>query len=125
MIYDRFENLHLYCQPGTRLHRALVHARDVARSVADGRMDIDGDRLYASVATYETGPREDRRFEAHRMAWVSMDGRMVQSGMRVPLRMRRAAYTPRPWIFERLTTYSGLLSALVGFDVFCAWRMCA
>lgn len=27
------------------------------------------------------------RFEAHRMAWVAMDGRMVQSGMRVPLRV--------------------------------------
>lgn len=27
------------------------------------------------------------RFEAHRMAWVSFDGRMVQSGMRVPLRI--------------------------------------
>jgi len=66
MIYDRFENLHLYCQPGTRLHRALVYARDVARTVADGRMDIDGDRLYASVAAYETGSREERRFEAHR-----------------------------------------------------------
>ena len=66
MIYDRFENLNLYCQPGTRLHRALVFARDVARAVADGRMDIDGERLYASVATYETGSREERRFEAHR-----------------------------------------------------------
>lgn len=27
------------------------------------------------------------RFEGHRMAWVSFDGRMVQSGMRVPLRI--------------------------------------
>lgn len=66
MIYDRFENLNLYCQPGTPLHRALVYARDVARTVADGRMDIDGNRLYASVATYETGSREERRFEAHK-----------------------------------------------------------
>jgi biofilm protein TabA len=66
MIYDRFENLNLYCRPGTRPHQALVYARDVACTVADGRMDIDGDRLYASVATYETGPREERRFEAHR-----------------------------------------------------------
>lgn len=66
MIYDRFENLNLYCRPGSRLHRALVYARDVARTVADGRMDIDGDRLYASVATYNTGSREERRFEAHR-----------------------------------------------------------
>jgi YhcH/YjgK/YiaL family protein len=66
MIYDRFENLNLYCQPGSHLHRAIVYARDVARTVADGRMDIDGDRLYASVSTYETGSREERRFEAHR-----------------------------------------------------------
>ena len=66
MIYDRFENLDLYCQPGTCLHQALVYARDVARTVADGRTDIDGERVYASVATYETGPREERRFEAHR-----------------------------------------------------------
>ena len=66
MIYDRFENLNLYCQPGTRLYRALVYARDVAHTAADGRTDIDGDRLYASVASYETGLHEKRRFEAHR-----------------------------------------------------------
>jgi YhcH/YjgK/YiaL family protein len=66
MIYDRFENLTLYCQPGTRLYRALVYARDVDRRAEDGRTDLDGDRLYASVATNETGPREERRFEAHR-----------------------------------------------------------
>lgn len=66
MIYDRFENLGLYCRPGTRLHRALVHARDAARDTAEGRTDIDGDRLFASVSLYETAPREERRFEAHR-----------------------------------------------------------
>jgi YhcH/YjgK/YiaL family protein len=66
MIYDRFENLNLYCQAGSRLRQALVVARDVVPTVADGRMDIDGDRLYASVATYETGSRDERRFEAHR-----------------------------------------------------------
>ena len=66
MIYDRFEDLDFYCQPGTRLHRALVYARDVARTAADGRIEIDGDRLYASVSTYDTGSREERRFEAHK-----------------------------------------------------------
>jgi YhcH/YjgK/YiaL family protein len=66
MIYDRFENLNLYCQAGSRLHQALVVARDAVPTVADGRMDIDGDRLYASIATYETGSRDERRFEAHR-----------------------------------------------------------
>lgn len=66
MIYDRFESLNLYCQAGSRLHQGLVVARDAVSTIADGRMDIDGDRLYASVATYETGFREERRFEAHR-----------------------------------------------------------
>ncbi|MCU0561345.1 MAG: YhcH/YjgK/YiaL family protein [Desulfobacterales bacterium] len=66
MIYDRFENLDLYCRPGTILHRALVYARDAGPTVADGRTEIDGQRLFSSVAVYETGPRETRRFEAHR-----------------------------------------------------------
>jgi YhcH/YjgK/YiaL family protein len=66
MIYDRFENLDLYCRPATRLHQALVHVRDVARTAADGRTAIDGDRLYASVSTYPTSPRKERRFEAHK-----------------------------------------------------------
>ena len=66
MIYDRFDNLHLYCRPGERLHRALVYARDVAPTISEGRIDIDGDRLYASVAAYETGSRAERRFEAHK-----------------------------------------------------------
>jgi biofilm protein TabA len=66
MIYDRFENLDLFCRPGTLLHRALVYASGAGLNAAEGRTDIDGDRLYASVASYETGPPEERRFEAHR-----------------------------------------------------------
>jgi hypothetical protein len=27
------------------------------------------------------------RFEAHRMAWASMDGKVIQLGMRIPLRV--------------------------------------
>ncbi len=66
MIYDRFENIDRYFQVGTPLHRALAYARDAAREAPEGRTDIDGSRLYASVAAYETGPVEARRFEAHR-----------------------------------------------------------
>lgn len=39
------------------------------------------------VVKREDLPEGRWRFEAHRMAWVSLDGRMVQSGMRVPLRI--------------------------------------
>lgn len=66
MIYDRLENLALYCQPGTRLHRALVYVRDAAPTAAEGRTELDGERLYASVSIYDTSPRDERRFEAHR-----------------------------------------------------------
>ena len=31
MIYDRFENLDLYAQSGTRLHWALTYAHDTHR----------------------------------------------------------------------------------------------
>ena len=57
MIYDRFDNLTLYADR-TPLHKALVYARDVAADVPDGRIEIDGERLYASVAGYETGGRD-------------------------------------------------------------------
>jgi len=66
MIYDHFDNLALYAAPGTLLYKALVYARDVAADVPDGRIEIDGEHLYASVASYETGTRDERRFEAHR-----------------------------------------------------------
>jgi ribonuclease R len=39
------------------------------------------------VVKREDLPEGRWRFEAHRMAWLSFDGRIVQSGMRVPLRI--------------------------------------
>lgn len=39
------------------------------------------------VVKREDLPEGRWRFEGHRMAWVSFDGRMVQSGMRVPLKV--------------------------------------
>jgi len=39
------------------------------------------------VVKREDLPEGRWRFEAHRMAWVSFDGRIVQSGMRAPLRV--------------------------------------
>lgn len=66
MIYDTFEHLELYAQPGTLMHQALVYARDFDQSKADGRQEIDGDRLYALVNSYDSSPREERRYEAHK-----------------------------------------------------------
>ncbi len=39
------------------------------------------------VVKREDLPEGRWRFEAHRMAWVSMDGKVIQLGMRIPLRV--------------------------------------
>jgi YhcH/YjgK/YiaL family protein len=87
MIYDRFEHLDLYFRPETLLKRALVYARDAARTVPDGRVDVDGGRLYASVATYETGAREERRFEAHR-AYIDVQA-LLEGEERIDLSLEK------------------------------------
>jgi len=59
--------------------------------MADGRVDISGDDIFAMVSTYETRRAEDSRFEAHRryadiqlmlvgkeeIGWTSVEGLRV------------------------------------------------
>lgn len=66
MIYDQLKNIDAVCGPGTRLYQGLILARDIGASPPDGRIEADGDRIYALVSTYSTLPRDERRFEAHR-----------------------------------------------------------
>ena len=65
MIYDTFENIHFYCQPGDKLFRALVFARDFDLSQPDGVYKVEGDEIFAKVQSYETSPAEQRKFESH------------------------------------------------------------
>ncbi len=65
MIIDKIENLPLYfpCLPG--LDRAAEFL--AGENISDGRHDIDGEKIFATVSSYE--PKElnaDMRFEAHR-----------------------------------------------------------
>lgn len=49
------------------MERALAYLRDTDFSkLADGRYDIDGDRIYAKVERYRTKPMETCRPESHR-----------------------------------------------------------
>ena len=66
MIYDRFDKVTMYFQEGEPLHTAITYAANLDQSLADGRYEIDGDMIYAVVASYETSPAEERRFEAHK-----------------------------------------------------------
>ena len=67
MIIDRLANpAPLYHLP-VRLGRALDYLRATdMRTVALGRHDIDGDRLFALVQEYTTRPADQCVWEAHR-----------------------------------------------------------
>lgn len=58
----RYENLHPLFPP------ALRHLRELAKcaDLSDGRIDIDGDALYAIVARGKGKPRAAARNESHR-----------------------------------------------------------
>jgi YhcH/YjgK/YiaL family protein len=67
MIIDRLENAAMYRPLGKRIAAALDYLRqtDFAK-VADGRHEIDGDRLYVMVQQYQTRPLAEAVWEAHR-----------------------------------------------------------
>jgi len=67
MIYDTIDRLAAYAPILPRLALAAEFAsRTDLASLPDGRVAIDGDAVYASVATYETKAPDPTRFEAHR-----------------------------------------------------------
>ena len=66
MIYDTFEQAGNYFTESDPLRKALDFAKNFDLSLADGRHEIDGDRVYANVMSYETRAPEELKFEAHR-----------------------------------------------------------
>ena len=67
MIIDRISNAQLYEHLSPRIKRAFDYLRrtDLA-SLSPGRHDIDGDRLYVMLSQYETKPKPQGTWEAHR-----------------------------------------------------------
>jgi YhcH/YjgK/YiaL family protein len=66
MILDRLENFRLYCVPGTRLYRAFEYlANEWSPDLPDGRVEVDGDNIFALIQEYDTRPMGKCRFEAH------------------------------------------------------------
>lgn len=68
MIVDRIENLKLYYPVLEGLKEASEFVEKFYKEpLADGRYDIvDGDKIFASAATYMTKSREGAQFESHR-----------------------------------------------------------
>jgi biofilm protein TabA len=74
VIADRLEHLERYLGLDPRLDRGLEALRRLvsesaasrAHTLADGRHELEGEGLYASFSTYETGDPAGKPFEAHR-----------------------------------------------------------
>ncbi|OHD21077.1 MAG: hypothetical protein A2064_06240 [Spirochaetes bacterium GWB1_66_5] len=67
MIADRLEHLDRYRGLDPRLDRGLEALRWLAAAPpADGRHELEGAELYASLSTYETGNPAGKSYEAHR-----------------------------------------------------------
>ncbi|MBQ3149610.1 MAG: YhcH/YjgK/YiaL family protein [Clostridia bacterium] len=94
MIVDRIENLGLYYPVLKGLEEASEFVKKFYKEPSeDGRYDIDGDHIYASVATYETKSREGAQFESHKkyvdlqavidgteiISWAPVEGLKVES----------------------------------------------
>lgn len=65
MIYDTIENASAY-PFGPAFEKAVRFVRDLRPDAANGRYEIDGDKVYASVADYDTEISEPPMFEVHR-----------------------------------------------------------
>ena len=67
MILDRLENGDMYRALSDEMALALDYLRETDfRKVADGRHELDGDRVYAIVLRYRPKPLAEARWEAHR-----------------------------------------------------------
>jgi YhcH/YjgK/YiaL family protein len=67
MIFDTLDNLARYDGLGHNLPRALKFLAETDLSTLPlGRIDIDGDNLYAMTQEYLTKPAEQGKWEAHR-----------------------------------------------------------
>lgn len=51
---------------GTRFAAGVAWLRTFDPALPDGRHDVDGDRVFALVSRYDTGPSTEKRFETHR-----------------------------------------------------------
>ncbi|MGD0769953.1 MAG: YhcH/YjgK/YiaL family protein [Tepidisphaeraceae bacterium] len=67
MIHDHISNASNYAFPNPLLQKGLDFLRSPeAASLPVGRLDLDGDRLFALVQEYPTRPKKSCFWEAHR-----------------------------------------------------------
>lgn len=67
MIIDRITNAHLYASLSPAFKQAFDYLQqtDLA-TLANGKYEIDSENMYVSVQEYDTKPKEQGKWEAHR-----------------------------------------------------------
>jgi YhcH/YjgK/YiaL family protein len=67
MIFDRIENLSYYYRLSPRIRKALKYLEKTdLTKLPEGKVEIDGDDIYAMVSTKQTQLYMEARFEAHK-----------------------------------------------------------
>lgn len=68
MIVDSLANYKDYCVKGSLLEKGFEFLRDKASAdLPDGRIEIQGDRLFALIQSYATVPASEKKWEAHNL----------------------------------------------------------
>ena len=80
MIFDHLDKQHLYrnCHPGLDL--AFDYLLNFDPETEDGKVELDGDRVFAIVQSYETKSEKGRDFESH---YKYLDVQYIVSGEEV------------------------------------------
>lgn len=66
MIYDIFDNAGQYFAESDPIYKAIKYVIDFDHTIPDGKYEVNGRELFAKVATYDTSPAEQRKFENHK-----------------------------------------------------------
>lgn len=68
MIADNLKNCSLYTSTCKGLDKAFEFIKKYEQNeLPEGRYDIDGEKVYAMVQHYDTFPKEQAKWEAHRI----------------------------------------------------------
>ncbi len=67
MVFDSIKNVENYSNLNERIKKALKYiTENDFTKMENGRVDIDGDNVFAVIQSYETKPIEKGRWEAHK-----------------------------------------------------------
>lgn len=91
MIVDTLANAGRYRTVLARLQSGFDYLESFDPATPDGRYEIDGDRVFAMVQSYETAPSTEKRFETHRR---NLDIQYIVSGRERLLHLDREGLEP-------------------------------